>query len=154
MIDQVQNPRPSGYMKDANMQQASDEISAILRKHDLMGVVLLAGRERSGWNIELSPSWSCVRPGEPVEGGGVTVRIRAKEKDYANRKELERVLSMTLGGIMGIVSHTRFINQSLSNMLQAVSHQVEVVNVQHDPSIANVRIRRDDEEKPQPPAES
>lgn len=140
MMDMVKNPRPSGYMKDPNMQSASDEISAVLRKYDLMGVVLISGVDRSGWNIELSPSWSCVRPGEPLPDGSKQIWIKSKREDYATQEEQERVLACTIGGIMGILSNTRFINDSLGNLMGAVSHKVEIQHMQNDPNIKNVRI--------------
>lgn len=144
LMDVVKNPRPSGYMKDPSMQQAADEISAVLRKHDLMGVVLIAGKERSGWNIELSPSWSCIRRGEPTEDGGAQIRIKSKLEDYASKEEQEQVLACSIGGIMGILHNTKYITESLGNLMGAVSHKVEIQHVQHDPNIKDVRIDMED----------
>lgn len=131
-------------MKDPDMQAASDEISAVLRKYDLMGVVLLSGKERTGWNIEISPSWSCVRPA-PAEEGAVGFRIRSKREDYPTKNEQEHVLAETIGGIMGMLSNSRFVNESLSNLMGAVSQKVQIDHVNHDPNIRSARIDLEEE---------
>lgn len=140
LVDMVKNPRPSGYMRDPAMQSCADELSAVLRKYDMMGVILISGIERCGWNIELSPSWSCVRPGEPLPDGSAQIRIKSKAEDYESKEEQERVLACSIGGIMGIISNTKYIMESLGNMMGAISHKVEIQHVQSDAHIKSAGI--------------
>lgn len=60
----------------------SDEIEAILRRHDLGGVVLLASRTAASWRFVI-PSWSFLERGPD----GFLLRIRTKTPDSLARTE-------------------------------------------------------------------
>lgn len=60
----------------------SDEIEAILRKHSLGGVVLLASPEAASWRLVI-PEWSFLERGK----AGFTLRIRTTTEDARLRTE-------------------------------------------------------------------
>jgi hypothetical protein len=61
----------------------SDEIEAVLRKHDVGGVVMLASRESASWRFVI-PQWAYLLD---VDGKGFVLRINTKTADAAARTE-------------------------------------------------------------------
>lgn len=67
----------------------SDEIEAILKKHDVGGVIMLASPESASWRIVL-PSWSYLAD----MGKGFALRIKIKKEEPSTTARTESTLHM------------------------------------------------------------
>lgn len=87
--------------------QALDEIKAVLRKHDLAGLIIITGPaavpsdlpDITSFLCEVSPTWSCARIDETPQG--TAIRIRSLRADYpsleAQKECMQRTASMIFG---------------------------------------------------------
>lgn len=122
------------YFKETKMQQARDEIVAVLQKHELMGVVMFASQERAGFVNELSPPWSCVRTGP--EG----VQILSRREDFSSLEDQKKCVNESIGGIMGILHVSKNVIYTLTNLMGAVSHKMGIRAIHSDERIDHKRI--------------
>lgn len=128
-------------MKCPNMEAARLKIVAVLKEHDLMGAVMIAGKKRSGFFQEVSPSWSCARVDESPAGVGV--RVKCKREDYPSAEAQKRTLALTVGGIMGILGAHRYIGQFYTSLVQMISNKVEIHSVITDVTIQQAQAEED-----------
>lgn len=77
-------------MPDPNIQQAMDEIEAILRRHDLGGVAFLVSPSHSHYHYFLSPSWSCAYFTQEGE-----LRVKALIADFKTPAQQHKVVEST-----------------------------------------------------------
>lgn len=56
----------------------SDELEAVMRKHDVGGAIFLASRDSASWRF-VFPPWSGLQP-EPLPDGGAQLRLRLSSK--------------------------------------------------------------------------
>lgn len=120
------------YMRDPNMQEAMDEIQAILKKRDIMGVFMIATEERAGWFQHLSPTWSAIMM-EPQPDGSLGVRLRCKAADYGGDKEAQKKhLESTINGLSGILEVSFPILSTLRTLFGKAIEGMEVRSITHD----------------------
>lgn len=132
------------YMADPAMEAARSEIIEVLKRHNLMGAVMICGEQRSGFFHELSPSWSCAFVDEQPDGS-VSVRIKAKREDFDSLEHQKEIVSKTLGGLMGLLHVHRFVGQNLTGMLQLASQKFDIKQVSHDHRIQKGGAAPDEE---------
>lgn len=129
------------YMKCPNMEAARLKIVAILKEHDLMGTVMIAGKERSGFFQEVSPSWSCALAEETPEGVGI--RVRCQKEDYASAAEQQTSLALTVNGIMGMLHVHQYIGEALTGIVQMIGRKFDFRSVTTDQHIQKARAVED-----------
>ena len=71
-------------MVDPKLKEAMAEISAILKKHDIAGIVTLVSEDDSECLYALEPSWSVVR----VQAG--KIQFDSKRKDFKTATQRNR----------------------------------------------------------------
>jgi hypothetical protein len=130
------------YMADPAMESARTEIIEVLKKHDLMGAVMICGKERSGFFHEVSPSWSCATVQDKPDGS-VEVRIKAKREDFKSLDEQRDVVSKTIGGFMGLLHVHKFVGQNLSSLLNMISNKFEIKHMASDQRLQQGREAED-----------
>lgn len=113
------------------------KIVAILKEHDLMGSVMIAGKERSGFFNEISPTWSCASVNEGP--AGLEVRVRAKREDFASVEEQKACLAATVNGLMGLLHVHKFIGEMLLGMVKLISTKVDITSIATDERFQTVR---------------
>lgn len=129
------------YMKCPNMEAARLKIVAILKEHDLMGTVMIAGKERCGFFQEVSPSWSCALAEETPEGVGI--RVRCQKEDYASAAEQQTSLALTVNGIMGMLHVHQYIGETLTGIVQMIGRKFDFRSVTTDQHIQKARAVED-----------
>lgn len=117
-------------LKDANMEEARNKILAVLKEHDLMGCVTMAGKERGAFFSYVSPSWSCAIVEEDGEKCGV--RIRSKREDYPSLQAQEEQVRFTINGIMGLMHNLKFIEQLITAIIQLIGQKQEIRHIAQD----------------------
>lgn len=129
------------YMKCSNMEAARVKIIAILKEHDLMGAVMIADQERSGFFQEVSPSWSCAIAEKTPQGVGI--RVKCRREDYPSEQAQEKTLALTINGLMGMMHVHQFIGQTLAGVMQMISRRVDIRSVAFDQHIQQAEARED-----------
>lgn len=107
-------------MPDPKLQAAVLEIQAVLKKHDIGGVVLLASQTNTHFSYELCPSWSCAR----VEADGI--RIKALRKDFASREAQQKVLTDTTGMILGFHTTLLHVAEQMQSLALVLGRHFEI----------------------------
>lgn len=111
-------------MRDANMKEAGAKITAILRQHDLMGIVLMSGKgDLCEYVTELCPQWSCITPNDGPDGKG----IRIKAKCATDSAEADK-LRVSVSGLMGISDVLRHVSSMLSGLLTSLGEHMEILH--------------------------
>jgi len=124
------------YMQDPNMEEARKEIVAILQKRDLMGAVMIAGKTRSGFFHEISPTWSCAKMEDTPQGPAV--RIKSKRTDYNSLAEQKEHVEATVNGFMGMLEVHKFIGQTLMGVIQMIGQKMDIHSVSTDHRIQKI----------------
>lgn len=125
------------YMKCPNMEAARLKIAAVLKEHDLMGAVLIASKERSGFFHELSPSWSCATVDESKPQ--VEVRVRCKREDFPSAEAQNQALALTVNGLMGLLHVHPYTEQMLSGIIRLIGQKVDFTSMASDERIQEAR---------------
>lgn len=106
-------------MPDPKIKPVIAEIEAVLKKHDMAGIVFVASKSHTQFLYHLFPKWGCITPQD--DGG---IRIRAKSKDPAQVEALRLSIGMIAGfsDAMGIgVKNMNGLLAQLSNYTD-ISH--------------------------------
>lgn len=112
--------------KDPAMAAAVEELRAVMKKHDIMGGMVLCTKERAGWSHFMSPSWSCI-----IEDGEA-VRVRSKRGDYESQEQQNEHLALSIGGIMGMLNTITQVHENLAKLVAFISTKVQINHVQSD----------------------
>lgn len=104
---------------------ARDEIEAILKKHDMAGVIIMVKPQRANYSIRVDPSWSCITSGLAADGRQ-TIRARTTDKPVDQRKQL---LEQTTGMLVGMVDTLEVIKGELAKVIRLVSTHFQISHV-------------------------
>lgn len=109
-----------------DMLPVLDEITALIKKHNLMGLVIIGNGKDTDYRMEISPPWSCASfvPGGP--GGSYGIRVRSKLTDYSDKAAQKKTLDQTVGTIMHFKHITGQLNENMQTLLQAISMHVDI----------------------------
>src|SRR6185295_20303666 len=102
-------------MPDPILQTAADEITAILKKHDIGGYVLLGSKTNTHFVRKLDPTWTCLT----YEGEGV-LRMRSKREDYPSKEAQGETMRLTVGLLQGLVDAGVRDMETLQDLLKRV----------------------------------
>jgi hypothetical protein len=123
-------------MRDANMKEAAVKITAILRHHDLMGIVLMSGKgDLCEYVTEFCPQGSCITPHDGPDGKGIRIKAKcATDSDEAAK------LRASVSGLMGIKDVMRHVLSILEGLLTSLGKHMEILHhtrVNHPDESAN-----------------
>lgn len=121
------------------MEAARAKIQAMLKEHDLMGCIIIAGKERAGFFSFLSPTWSVASIEEDADGQ-MGVLIKCLASDYPDQQaQLEHIAS-TVNGIMGLLHVHEFIGDLLKGMLKLFASKFNIQTVVDDANIQDLAV--------------
>lgn len=118
-------PKFSRNMPDPKLTNAMEEIKAILKAHDIAGVVLLSSEENMEYLYALTPSWSCAKMESHPEGGEV-IRIRSKLADYPSKEAQQEQLEWTVGMFMGFWNLLQKAGESMLMITQLLGEHFDI----------------------------
>lgn len=101
------------------LKKATEEISKILEKHDIAGMIVLHTPGHSEYLLKIDPSYSCAQ----LSGDGLRVRARLKEDFNGDVAKFTQVKTDT-SNMLELLSHTT--GQMALNLMEtadAVSKQ-------------------------------
>lgn len=85
------------------MGAAMSKIAAILKEHDLMGVVLISDGEHGEFYTPYDPSWSACKM-QRLGDGNINVKVLSKPTDYSTREQQLTALRKTVAGLTSLNS--------------------------------------------------
>lgn len=92
---------------DPKLKECAKELMAVMRKHDVMGTVVLASPTHSEWVMHVDASWSVAK----FEGEGI--RFRSKKEDFPNKAAQDFATESTVHGIESM----RWLNAKIHDQL-------------------------------------
>lgn len=108
---------------DPKLKRVAAEISAILKKEDIAGTVVLHSPGHSEFVLEISPSYSGASIVKTPEGS--ILRIKAKAEDFPNGKEgRNKCLQETSNMFYHLVNTTGFVLGSLDRGMKMLEEHV------------------------------
>lgn len=110
-------------MPDPKLKTAAAEISAILKKHDVAGIVILSSLTHTEYLIGVDPSWSpCFSEETPK---GKALRFRAKRADYPSKAAHHEAVGNGVGLIMGMLDTCRGVSATLEDCAGMLAKHIE-----------------------------
>ena len=83
---------------DPKLRAAMEDIKAVLRKHDVMGLAILASPTHSEFLCDPQATWSVAKI-EAAPEGGHAIRFRSKRDDFPSREAQHAATEATVHGI-------------------------------------------------------
>lgn len=114
-------------MSDPILKAAAEEIKAVLRKHDIAGVLMLQSKTHGEWVCEISPSWSAAKLER--SDGDVLLRVRCKREDFPSKEAQQECLAHTVGMLMSFITFGGKLGEDFTRMIALISQQVG--NIEH-----------------------
>lgn len=108
-----------------------EEISAVLKRHNMVGLVIVGNETHCDWRIEIDASWSCARK-ETDAQGRECLRIRSKRADYPSKEEQKKTVEATVGTFVTFGHTLTFLGEQLHNLLLAIAGQVDFLGKSTD----------------------
>ena len=109
--------------KEQRMEDAQNEIIAVLEKHDLMGSFTLSSEQTASFFTHVGASLSCAKL-EEEENGAMKIRVKIKQSDFPSRAECERCAMLTIQGLMGLLQGMGNVKAFLSGVVTELSRKV------------------------------
>lgn len=109
-------------MPDPILKTAVAEIDAILKKHDIAGVVVLTSKSHVEYLMGIDPTWSCCRC--EITPKGKALRFKAKAADYPSNMDRNIAVSDTLGMLVGLSDVTRNVLEWMDQTVAMVGDKV------------------------------
>lgn len=124
-------------MPDPKLKPIMAEIEAVLKRHDVAGVVMIQSQTHIEYLMEIAPTWSCCWCERHAEG--LLLRVKAKRADYPTADAHHKVLHDTVGMIMGFTDCARSVAGNLEMVAARIADKVPFNHVTVE------------EERPRPP---
>ncbi len=109
-----------------------DEISALLKRHDMVGLVIVGNETHCDWRIEVAASWSCAWVEKEAATGRDVLRIRAKRTDYRTAEAQKRTVEATVGTFVTFGHTLKGMDEQLDKLLVAIAGQVDFLGKSTD----------------------
>lgn len=101
-----------------------DEITAVLKKHDAVGLVMVGNRTHTDWRMDIEASWSCAWL-EKDEQGRHLLRVRSKAKDYPSKEAQKESLQATIGTFVTFSDTLIRLGENVEQVLVMLAKNVE-----------------------------
>lgn len=115
-------------MPDPNLQTVTDEVIAVLKRHDLAGVVTLASPTHAHYALHVAPSWSLARLEDDAEGR-THLRVRCHREHFTSPEAQREALATTVGMLVGLLDAGRFTHEQLERVVSLLGRHVEIAHV-------------------------
>ncbi len=108
-----------------------DEISAVLKKHDMTGLMIVGNKSHCDWRMNVEASWSCART-EMDAQGLIGLRIRSRRAEYPSLEAQKETVERTVGTFVTFGHALAKLNEQIDTLLVAVSKQVDFLGKSTD----------------------
>lgn len=111
-------------MPDPKLQQAMEEIKAILTKYDLAALISLGGETHHEHLTAVTPSWSCVKLFRDDQGR-IGIRVKALRADFPSLEAQRECVTKTVGMFVTFHDIARKHQQNMENLLVSINKQIQ-----------------------------
>lgn len=115
-------------MPDPKLKAAAAEIQAVLLKYDIAALVTLASQAHMEFLFHVNPSWSCASVEGPFVGGSI-LRIRANRADFPDLESHHKVVTDTVGMMLGFLDVEKKHVDQLEKILFVIAK--DLPDIQH-----------------------
>ena len=123
-----QTPEEQG----ATLKVATDEIKAVLKKHDIAGYAVLQSPDRAEWLMGIDPSWSVAKWEEMEEGLGIRLKSSLM-KDYEGDKQKQKQeLEWTCGIFLGLLSMLEQHHEAVTKLMHVIGSKFDIRSIVTD----------------------
>jgi len=105
---------------------ALDEISAVLKKHDMVGMVIVGNRSHCNWRMTVEASWSCAWMDKNAEGQYL-LRVRSKRADYPTKEAQNAALETTVGTFVTFSDVIRRLDDNVKSILVMLAKHIAFI---------------------------
>lgn len=99
-----------------------DEISAVLKKHDMMGLIFVANGTHVDFRMEVSASWSVAKL--EFHEGNVLVRIRCTKAEIPDDAERKSKVEKTVGTFVSFDHCLDAMGENIQGLLKRIAQQL------------------------------
>ncbi len=107
-------------MPDPKAEICRLEVQAVLKKHEMMGIVVIASPTHSSFAMVSDTPWSCCQ--DVPEG----FRIRSKRAEFETAEEHQKVTTATIGAIGLLRDSVSTLLISLNMLMHRLGKAVEI----------------------------
>lgn len=119
---------------NADILPVLDEITAVLKKHDMTGLIIVGNGTHVDWRLEIEATWSCARI-EPDHGhpnAGAFVRIRSQRSKYPSAAAQKETLQATIGNFVSMSHALDILQENLTALLTMIGQKVDFLGKSTD----------------------
>ena len=109
-------------MPDPKLKEAMEEVKAILAKHDIAAIVVLASQTHGEHLYHVNPSWSCVK----LEGDAL--RIKAQRQDFPDLETQKKCVTESVGMLAVFMDVANIASKNMESMLEVIGQHIEFTN--------------------------
>jgi len=102
-------------MPDQKLTEAREEIKAVMKKHDVCGMVMLSSPTHTNYLFQLQTSWNCLV--DEQDGDFKGVRFRCLRKDYPTKEAWQESQRVSVGVVMGFLDCAHDIREQLATLV-------------------------------------
>lgn len=105
-----------------------DEISAVLKKHDMAGLMIVGNRTHMDWRMEVNTTWSCAWLVPARDMKSSLLRVRSHREDYPSDAAQQADLKMTIGTFVLFSDCLEKLNTQMLQLLAQLSKNVDFLD--------------------------
>lgn len=110
--------------QNKEIEPVLDEITAVLKKHDMVGIVMVGSRTHVDYRMNIEATWSCAWM-EPCPEG-IALRIRSKLSEYPDKAAQKKTLEETVGTFVTFTDVLKRIEEGLVRILVLCAKHMEI----------------------------
>jgi len=122
-MDPLPDPKLPEQRFDPRLKAVMAEIKALLRKHDLAGIVHLQSEQHGECLLEPGPTWTCARLDDGL------LRVRARLEDYGSTELRDQAIRRTLGMLVSFRDSSERMTAALDHVAECVGRKL--IEVKH-----------------------
>jgi hypothetical protein len=112
---------------DPNLLLAMEKIKAVLKEHDIAGMVILLSKTHGEWLQEITPTWSVATMIDDARGKGI--RFKALAKDFPSKEAHQEAARLTVGMLCGFRDGADRISRDMEVMLTMLAEHFEIEHI-------------------------
>lgn len=113
-------------MPDPLLKTAAEEIKAILKKHDIAGMMMLQSPGGAEFVRVIDPKWSCVKIQDTPMGPAI--RIKAHHSEFPSKEAQKVCVEWTIGMVFAFHHQAEQDMKSMAQLIEILSRQFDISN--------------------------
>lgn len=113
---------------DPKLKTAAKEIEEILKKHDILGSMLLVSPTHVEYLFRFDATWSVMKfeTGTHIPEGDLGLRFRSKREEFSTEKERHEATEATVHALTSFLQFGRMCQRNMTVILQALKSKMTI----------------------------